>query len=165
MKTYSIKLSEVKRERHVIDATGETLGRLASRITPLLMGKNKPMYTPNLDTGDFVVVINAAKISYTGAKKGKLKQYIWHTPFLGHLKNVSLDKMMEEHPTRAVEFAVKGMLPHTRLGARFIKKLEVYEGEIPKPKIKAVKTKAAKADLETKEAAPAETKALESKSK
>jgi large subunit ribosomal protein L13 len=123
MKTYSTKLSEVKRARHVIDASGQTLGRLASQITPLLMGKNKPIFTPALDTGDFVVVINAAKIAYTGAKKGTLKQYIWHTGFLGHLRNMSLDEMMEKHPTRAVEFAIKGMLPHTRLGAKYIKKL------------------------------------------
>src|SRR5512141_3208774 len=109
MKTYSPKLSEVKRERHVIDAEGETLGRLASRIAPLLMGKQKPIYTPALDVGDFVVVINAAKVSYTGAKKGELKQNIWHTPWLGHLKSVSLNEMMENHPTRAVEMAVKGM--------------------------------------------------------
>jgi large subunit ribosomal protein L13 len=158
MKTYSPKLSEVKRERHVIDASGQTLGRLASHITPLLMGKNKPIYTPALDVGDFVVVINAAKISYTGAKKGTLKQYIWHTGFLGHLRNMSLDEMMEKHPTRAVEFAIKGMLPHTRLGARLIKKLEVYEGEIPKPKVKAPKAKPAAA-----EAAPAEAKTEETK--
>ena len=164
MKTYSTKLSEIKRERHVIDATGETLGRLASRITPLLMGKHKPIYTPNLDTGDFVVVINAAKISYTGAKKGTLKQYIWHTPYLGHLRSTSLDEMMEKHPTRAVEFAVKGMLPHTRLGARFIKKLEVYEGDIPKPKVKAPKVKAAETGAENKETTPAESKAPETKS-
>ncbi len=159
MKTYSTKISEVKRERHVIDATGQTLGRLASHITPLLMGKNKPIYAPNLDTGDFVVVVNAAKIAYTGAKKGTLKQYIWHTGFLGHLRNMSLDEMMEKHPTRAVEFAIKGMLPHTRLGARLIKKLEVYEGDVPKPKVKAPKAKA-----ETGEAPQAETKPEEAKS-
>jgi large subunit ribosomal protein L13 len=159
MKTYSTKLSEVKRERHVIDASGQTLGRLASHITPLLMGKNKPIYAPNLDTGDFVIVINAAKISYTGAKKGTLKQYIWHTGFLGHLRNMSLNEMMAKHPTRAVEMAVKGMLPHTRLGARLIKKLEVYEGEIPKPKVKVPKAKPVVA-----EAAPAEVKPEETKS-
>jgi len=164
MKTYSTKLSEIKRERHVIDATGETLGRLASRITPLLMGKHKPIYVPNLDTGDFVVVINAAKISYTGAKKGELKQYIWHTPYLGHLRSMSLNEMLEKHPTRAVEMAVKGMLPHTRLGARFIKKLEVYEGNIPKPKVKAPKVKTPEAQAESKKAAPAESKTPEMKS-
>jgi large subunit ribosomal protein L13 len=162
MKTYSTKLTEVKRERHVIDATGQTLGRLASRITPLLMGKNKPIYAPNLDTGDFVVVVNAAKIAYTGAKKGTLKQYIWHTGFLGHLRNMSLDEMMEKHPTRAVEFAIKGMLPHTRLGARLIKKLEVYEGDVPKPKVKA--PKAQKVKTETGEAPQAGTKPEETKS-
>lgn len=162
IKTYSTKLSEVKRERHVIDATGETLGRLASRITPLLMGKNKPIYAPNLDTGDFVIVINAAKISYTGAKKGELKRYIWHTGYLGHLRNVSLNKMMETHPTRAVEYAIKGMLPHTRLGARLIKKLEVYEGDIPKPRAKA--PKAPKTKPETAETPQAETRPDEVKS-
>jgi large subunit ribosomal protein L13 len=149
MKTYSPKISEVKRARHVIDARGQNLGRLASQIAPLLMGKHKPMYAPNLDTGDFVVVINAAQIAFTGVKKGTLKQYIWHTGFLGHLRNMSLNEMLEKHPTRAVEMAIKGMLPHTRLGARFYKKLEVYEGEIPKPKVKATPAKPA-----TAEAAP-----------
>ena len=158
MKTYSPKLSEVTRAHHVIDASGQTLGRLASHITPLLMGKNKPIYTPALDCGDFVVIINAAKISFTGAKKGTLKQYIWHTGFLGHLRNMSLDEMMEKHPSRAVEVAIKGMLPHTRLGARLIKKLEVYEGEIPKPKNNPAKVKHVNA-----EAAPAEAKAEEPK--
>jgi large subunit ribosomal protein L13 len=159
MKTYSPKLSEVKREHHLIDASGETLGRLASRITPLLMGKNKPMYTPALDVGDFVVVINAAKISYTGAKKGTLKQYIWHTGFLGHLRNMSLDEMMEKHPSRAVEVAIKGMLPHTRLGARLLKKLEVYEGEIPKPRNNPPKVKHTKSEVAAVESKPEETKA------
>lgn len=159
MKTYSPKLSEVKREHHVIDASGQTLGRLASHITPLLMGKNKPIYTPALDVGDFVVVINAAKISYTGAKKGTLKQYIWHTGFLGHLRNISLDEMMEKHPSRAVEFAIKGMLPHTRLGAHLLKKLEVYEGEIPKQKNKPPKVKHVKVEVAAAETKPEEPKA------
>jgi large subunit ribosomal protein L13 len=156
MKTYSTKISEVKRVHHVIDARGQTLGRLASQITPLLMGKHKPIFSPNLDTGDFVVVVNAAQIAYTGAKKGTIKQYIWHTGFLGHLRNMSLNEMMAKHPTRAVEMAVKGMLPHTRLGARYLKKLAVYEGDIPKPKIKTAPVKvAAESKVAVAESAPA----------
>jgi large subunit ribosomal protein L13 len=160
MKTYSTKLSEVKRERHVIDATGQTLGRLASHITPLLMGKNKPIYAPNLDCGDFVVVINAAKISYTGAKKADLKKYIWHTGYLGHLREISLGELLEKHPTRAVEFAIKGMVPHTRLGAHLLKKLEVYEGDIPKLKQKPAR---AKPPAKAEKAPAAETKPEETK--
>ena len=128
MKTYSAKASDIKREWHVIDASDKILGRFATQVANLLMGKHKPMYTPNLDTGDFVVVINAAKIKVTG-NKAKQKLYYRHSGYPGGLKSVSLEKMMQTHPTRVIEHAVKGMLPHNRLGARMFKKLKVYAGE------------------------------------
>lgn len=130
MKTYTTKPADIEREWHLIDAEAQTLGRLASRVARLLMGKHKPIFSPNQDTGDFVVVVNAGKIHVTG-KKMKDKIYYWHSGYPGGLKEVTLEKLLQTHPTRAVEHAVKGMLPHTRLGARMIKKLRVYVGEAP----------------------------------
>lgn len=127
MKTYSTKISEVEREWHVIDASGKTLGRLASEVAQLLRGKHKPMYVPYLDTGDFVVVINASKVRVTG-KKARQKIYYHHSGYPGGLKSTSYAKMMETHPTRIIEHAVKGMLPHNRLGAAMFNKLKVYAG-------------------------------------
>ncbi len=128
MKTYSAKLSEVKREWHLIDATDQTLGRMATRIARLLMGKHKPSFTTHLDTGDYVVVINAAKVRVTGNKMQK-KIYYSHSGYPGGLKEVSLERMMEKSPSRVVELAVRGMLPHTRLGAQMFRKIRVYAGE------------------------------------
>jgi len=128
MKTYSTKASDIKREWHVMDASDKVLGRFATQVANLLMGKHKPMFSPNLDTGDFVVVINAAKIKVTG-NKAKQKLYYRHSGYPGGLKSISLEKMMQTHPTRVIEHAVKGMLPHNRLGARMFKKLKVYAGE------------------------------------
>ena len=128
MKTYSTKASDIKREWHVMDASDKVLGRFATQVASLLMGKHKPMFSPNLDTGDFVVVINAAKIKVTG-NKAKQKLYYRHSGYPGGLKSVSLEKMIQTHPTRVIEHAVKGMLPHNRLGARMFKKLKVYAGE------------------------------------
>ena len=128
MKTYSTKASDIKREWHVMDASDKVLGRFATQVASLLMGKHKPMFSPNLDTGDFVVVINAAKIKVTG-NKAKQKLYYRHSGYPGGLKSISLEKMMQTHPTRVIEHAVKGMLPHNRLGARMFKKLKVYAGE------------------------------------
>ena len=128
MKTYSAKPSDIERQWHVIDASGKTLGRLATQIARLLMGKHKPMFTPNQDTGDFVVVINADKVRVTG-KKAKQKLYYRHSGYPGGLKSITLEKMMQTNPTRVIEYAVKGMLPHTRLGARMKKKLRVYAGD------------------------------------
>lgn len=127
MRTYSTKVSDIERKWHVIDASGKTLGRLATEAAVLLKGKHKPMYTPHLDVGDFVVVVNAGKIEVTG-KKLTQKIYYRHSNYPGGLKSVSLEKMLETHPTRAVEHAVKGMLPHNRLGAAMFKKLKVYAG-------------------------------------
>lgn len=128
MKTYSTKASEIKREWHLIDATGQVLGRLATQVARLLMGKHKPIFTRNLDTGDYVVVINADKVRVTG-NKAKQKVYYRHSGYPGGLKTITHDKLMETNPTRVIEHAVKGMLPHTRLGADMMKKLRVYVGD------------------------------------
>ncbi|MFH1169193.1 MAG: 50S ribosomal protein L13 [Chloroflexota bacterium] len=128
MKTFSAKPADIKREWHLIDAADKTLGRLATDVARLLMGKHKPIFSPNQDTGDYVVIINAAKVKTTGGKEEK-KLYYRHSGYPGGLKTIWLGKMMETHPTRAVEHAVKGMLPHTRLGAQMLRKLRVYAGE------------------------------------
>lgn len=127
MRTYSTKVSDIERKWWVIDASGKNLGRLATEAAVLLKGKHKPMYTPHLDVGDYVVIVNAGKIEVTG-KKLTQKIYYRHSNYPGGLKSVSLEKMLETHPTRAVEHAVKGMLPHNRLGAAMFKKLKVYAG-------------------------------------
>jgi large subunit ribosomal protein L13 len=128
MKSYSARPADIKREWHLIDATDQTLGRMSTQIAKLLMGKHKPMYTPSMDTGDFVVVINAEKIRVTG-KKMKQKIYYRHSNYPGGLKSIWLERLMKDYPTRAIEYAVKGMLPHTRLGAEMLKKLRVYAGD------------------------------------
>jgi len=128
MKTYSTKASDIERQWHVIDASGKTLGRLATRVAGLLMGKHKPIFTPNLDTGDFVIVINADKVHVTG-NKAKQKLYYRHSGYPGGLKSITLEKMMQTNPARVLEHAIHGMLPHTRLGARMKKKLRVYTGD------------------------------------
>lgn len=127
MKTYSTRASEIKREWHVIDASGEVLGRLATRIASLLQGKHKPMFARNLDTGDYVVVINAEKIQVTGGKYLN-KLYRRHSLYPGGFKEVSLEELMAKHPTRPLEHAVRGMLPHNRIGADMMRKLRVYAG-------------------------------------
>ena len=129
MKTYSTKASEIKRQWHVIDASGQVLGRLATQVARLLMGKNKPIFSPHLDTGDFVVVINAAKVRVTGNKM-KQKLYYRHSGYPGGLKSITLERLMQTNPTRVIEYAVKGMLPHNRLGAKMFRKLRVYAGDI-----------------------------------
>ena len=145
MKTYSARPVDIKRETHVIDAAEQTLGRLSIRVARLLMGKHKPIYTPTIDTGDFVVVINAARVRVTG-KKAEQKVYYRHSNYPGGLKSITLGKMMQQFPTRAIEYAVKGMLPHTRLGAQMNKKLRVYAGATypNAPKAKTEKTKKSK---------------------
>ena len=128
MKTYSAKPAEIERQWHVIDATDKTLGRLSTQIARLLMGKHKPMFTPNQDTGDFVVVTNADKVRVSG-NKAKQKLYYRHSGYPGGLKSVTLEKTMQNNPTRVIENAVNGMLPHTRLGARMRKRLKIYAGD------------------------------------
>ena len=127
MKTYSAKPLEVERKWYVIDAEGKTLGRLATVCANLLRGKTKPNYTPNVDTGDFVIVINADKIQVSG-KKETDKIYYHHTGFPGGLKSISFKDLMEKDPTKAIDKAVKGMLPHNTLGAEQFTKLKVYAG-------------------------------------
>jgi large subunit ribosomal protein L13 len=125
MKTYSTKAKDVERKWHVVDASGKTLGRLATQIANLLMGKHKPTYVPYLDTGDYVIVLNAAKVRVTG-KKAKQKTYYRHSGYPGGLKAETFEKMLAAHPTKVIEHAVKGMLPHNRLGRAMFKKLKVY---------------------------------------
>ena len=127
MKTYTAKPADIQRSWHLIDATDLTLGRLSAQVARLLMGKHKPVFTPNQDTGDYVVVINASKIRVTGNKLTQ-KTYYRHSGYPGGLKSTRLEQMMGKFPTRAVEYAVKGMIPHTRLGAQMLKKLRVYAG-------------------------------------
>src|SRR4030042_1972830 len=145
MKTYTAKPTDIKGNLHVINAADKTLGRLSIQIARLLMGKHKPIYTPSQDTGDFVVVINAAKVHVTG-KKAEQKVYYRHSNYPGGLKSITLGKLMQQFPTRAIEYAVKGMLPHTRLGARMNRKLKAYAGpEYPNmPKEKTIKAKKSK---------------------
>lgn len=127
MKTYSAKPLEVERKWYLIDAEGQTLGRLAVTVANILRGKNKPQYTPNVDTGDFVIIINAAKIQVTG-KKETDKMYYHHTGYPGGLKSASFRELMEKDPTLAIEKAVKGMLPHNTLGHEQFTKLKIYAG-------------------------------------
>ncbi len=127
MKTYALKASEIERSWWVVDATDQTLGRLATRIATLLEGKHKPVYTPHLDTGDHVVVINAAKIKVTGNKLLQ-KSYYRHSGYPGGLKEESLQALMARKPEIVIERAVKGMLPQNRLGRAMFKKLRVYRG-------------------------------------
>jgi len=128
MKTYTAKASEIKREWYLVDAEGKTLGRLASEIAKILRGKHKPIYTPHLDCGDYVIVINADKIRVTG-KKLDQKIYYRHSGYPGGLKSISLRDQLKKHPTRVLRAAVWGMLPHNRLGRAMIKKLKVYAGD------------------------------------
>ena len=128
MKTYSIKPKEIDRHWYLIDATNQVLGRLATRIAQLLMGKHKPIFTRHLDTGDYVVVINASKISVTGDKL-KQKNYYRHSGYPGGLKVRNLEELLQSQPQKVIEHAVKGMLPRNRLGTKMMKKLRVYAGE------------------------------------
>ncbi len=139
MKTYSPKASEIHHDWWVVDAEGKVLGRLASEVAKILRGKHKPMYTPHLDTGDHVVVVNAEKVRLTG-NKAEQKTYFRHTGYMGGEKLTPVEEMLEKHPERVIELAVKGMLPKNNLGRLMRKKLRVYagakhphEGQQPKP--------------------------------
>lgn len=127
MKSYMARPAQVERRWHLIDAEGQTLGRLASEIARLLRGKNKPQYTPHVDTGDFIVVLNAEKVSVTG-KKAEQKVYYRHTGRPGGLKETSYEVMLERKPTEILRKAVRGMMPRTRLGRQQFKKLKIYAG-------------------------------------
>jgi large subunit ribosomal protein L13 len=125
VQTYTVKASEIQREWYVVDAEGRNLGRLASAVANILRGKHKPIYSPGMDVGDFVIVINADKVAVTGNKLTQ-KMYYRHSLYPGGLKRTSLQKLLETHPTQVVEFAVRGMLPKNRLGRAIIKKLKIY---------------------------------------
>jgi large subunit ribosomal protein L13 len=127
MKTYSAKPHEVRRDWFVIDATDKVLGRLATEIARRLRGKHKPVFTPHVDTGDYIVVVNAEKIRVTGRKQER-KTYIRHSGYAGSLKRTSFDKLQKRFPDRVLELAVKGMLPKGPLGYSMLKKLKIYAG-------------------------------------
>ena len=127
MKTYMATPSTIERKWYVVDAEDQTLGRLASEIATVLRGKNKPQYTPHLDTGDNVIVINADKVKLTGNKASQ-KMYYRHTGYTGHLKSFTYQEMMEKFPERVIQYAVKGMIPHNKLGRQMLTKLHVYAG-------------------------------------
>lgn len=127
MKTYMASPADIERKWYVVDATGYTLGRLASEVAKVLRGKNKPTYTPSMDTGDYVIVVNAEKISVTG-KKLDQKIYYNYSGWIGGLKETTLREMLAKHPERVIEHAVKGMLPKGPLGREMYTKLHVYVG-------------------------------------
>ena len=127
MKTYSARKGEVERNWWVVDASDKTLGRLAARIAKVLQGKDKPVYTPHIDTGDFVVVINAEKVKVTG-KKSTQKSYHRHSGYPGGARSHTLKEMLQKHPDRVIRQAVKGMLPKNRLARQQLRKLKVYAG-------------------------------------
>jgi large subunit ribosomal protein L13 len=127
MKTFTATPATIKREWCVVDATDKTLGRLATQLAHRLRGKHKPEFTPNMDTGDYMVVINAEKIKVTG-KKLEDKIYYHHTGYIGNLKSINLGKLLETHPERVLQKAVKGMLPRNPLGRAMFRKLHVYAG-------------------------------------
>ena len=125
--TTMLKTADVKKDWYVVDASGQTLGRLATKCATVLRGKHKPSYTPNMDCGDYVIVINAAKIVYSGDQEEK-KIYYHHTLYPGGLKARTIGEMKRDYPTELVEKAIKGMLPHTKLGDEMRRHLYVYEG-------------------------------------
>ena len=127
MKTYSLSSKDVEERWHVVDAADQTLGRVATQVTHLLRGKYRPTYTPHMDNGDFVVVINAGKVRVTGAKS-RQKIYYSHTGYPGGLNETPYLRVMERHPERIVQAAVKGMIPHNRLGRKIFRHLKVYAG-------------------------------------
>jgi large subunit ribosomal protein L13 len=127
MKTYTPKITEIQRRWWIVDAEGKPLGRLATEVARVLRGKHKPMYTPHLDTGDNVVVINASKVMLTGNKADQ-KTYFRHSGYMGGEKHIPFKKMLDTHPDRVIRLAVKGMLPKNNLGRQMLDKLRVYPG-------------------------------------
>ncbi len=127
MKTFVTKPAEIERKWYVVDAEGQTLGRLASKVAVILRGKHKPIYSPSVDCGDYVIVLNADKIAVTGQRMEQ-KTYYRHSGYPGGIKSITLRDQLERYPTRPVELAVKGMLPKNKLGRKMLKKLKVYAG-------------------------------------
>lgn len=138
-KTYLAKPSEVKPRWRVIDAEGQTLGRLAAQISRALQGKDKPTYTPHVLTGDYVVVLNAAKVNVTGNKLDQ-KMFYRHSGYVGNLKTTPLRELLAKHPERVVQLAVKGMLPNSKLGRRMFGRLKVYAGEAHRHQLQVSET-------------------------
>ncbi len=143
MKSYVAKPLEIERKWYVVDADGKTLGRLAAEVAKILRGKHKTIYTPHVDCGDFVIVVNAEKIRVTGNKMDD-KKYRWHTGYVGNLQERSFREMNQRHPERVIELAIKGMLPHNSLGSQMYTKLKVYAGaehkhEAQKPEVLEIK--------------------------
>ena len=128
MRTFTQKQEEIERNWYIVDAEGETLGRLASRIAPILKGKHKPVYTPHLDCGDYVIIVNAEKVRVTGRKMDQ-KLYYRHSGYPGGLRSISLKDQLAKHPERVLQAAIRGMLPKNKLGRRMLKKLKVYAGD------------------------------------
>jgi len=126
-KTYVVKAGEIEQKWYVVDAAGQNLGRLAAKVATILRGKHKPTFTPGLDVGDYVIVVNAQKIAVTG-KKATEKMYYTVSMYPGGLKSISLRDQLAKHPDRVITHAVRGMLPHNRLGRALLKKLKVYAG-------------------------------------
>ena len=129
MRTFSAKPNEVNHDWYVIDAAGKTLGRLATEVARRLRGKHKPEYTPHVDTGDYIIVVNADKVHVTG-RKATDKMYYHHTGYIGNLKSINFEKLQIKAPGRVIEIAVKGMLPKNPLGRAMFRKLKVYAGPI-----------------------------------
>ncbi|MDI6764120.1 MAG: 50S ribosomal protein L13 [Thermodesulfobacteriota bacterium] len=127
MKTYQAKKEEVEHQWYLVDAEGKVLGRLATELAKILRGKNKPIYTPHVDTGDFVIVVNAGKVALTG-KKMKDKIYYHHTGYPGGIREMTAEKLLAKKPTEMIRIAVKGMLPKNSLGRQMIQKLKIYAG-------------------------------------
>jgi len=127
VRTYIPKVSEIEREWFIVDAEGKTLGRIATQIATIIRGKHKPMYTPNMDVGDYVIVINAEKVRLTGNKENQ-KNYYRHSNYPGGLTTTSFSRMIDTHPERVIEYAVKGMLPGSTLAKQQLLKLKVYAG-------------------------------------
>ena len=127
VKTYVTKASDIVRKWYVVDASDQTLGRLASRVARILIGKHKPIFSPNMDSGDFVIIVNAEKIRTTGRKLSD-KMYYSHSGYPGGIKSADLETMLRTHPERVLERAIKNMLPHNKLGRNMIRKLKVYAG-------------------------------------
>lgn len=127
MRTYTAKAADIKRDWFVIDASGKTLGRLATEVARRLRGKHKPTFTPNVDTGDYIIVLNASKVRVTG-RKAETKVYHWHTNYPGGIKSITFGKLLAKNPERVIEKAVKGMLPRGPLGRQMFRKLKVYAG-------------------------------------
>jgi large subunit ribosomal protein L13 len=161
MKTYSVKPEDIKRETHVIDAADKILGRLATEIASLLMGKHKVLFSRNADVGDCVTVINAQKIQVTG-KKPEQKLYYRHSNYPGGFRKIPYTSMMEDHPERIIGFAVDGMLPQNHLHDKMLKRLKVYAGAIPGKgavaEVKPVEVKAKVKRAEIRKVAAKETK-------